>query len=313
MSEQESLRILVADDDPLARRVIKAALRDAGMIVVAEARDGREAVELGVYYRPDVIVTDVVMPRLDGILATRRILKEVPDQIVVVLSGIGENEVGLLALQAGAAGFISKDVDVDTLPRTLRAVHTGEAAISRAMTRRVIDAFRSAARDAPACGPSTVHSLPASGRSSSSSGQDTRPITSLTSSCSPPKPCAPTSRTSCASSASTHARTPSPPPSGSELLLPRPSVSDASALLEHESMKEGFPTPCAHSELRCRSGTLPQPVAGVDTKAAVGTTGLGSNSTAAVDRCVPPDPDRRVGERGHPWPRGVVLPCTRDL
>ncbi len=160
MSEQESLRILVADDDPLARRVIKAALRDAGMIVVAEARDGREAVELGVYHRPDVIVTDVVMPRLDGILATRRILKEVPDQIVVVLSGIGEDEVGLLALQAGAAGFISKDVDVDTLPRTLRAVHTGEAAISRAMTRRVIDAFRSAARDAsgvrPIHGPLTA-------------------------------------------------------------------------------------------------------------------------------------------------------------
>ena len=130
------------------------------MIVVAEARDGREAVELGLYYRPDVIVMDVVMPRLDGLLATRRILKEVPDQIIVVLSGVGEDEVGLAALRAGAAGFISKDVDIDALPRTLGAVHAGEAAISRAMTRRVIETFRSAARDGsglrPIHGPLTA-------------------------------------------------------------------------------------------------------------------------------------------------------------
>jgi NarL family two-component system response regulator LiaR len=174
MSEQEPLRVLVADDDPLARRMIKAALRDAGMIVVAEARDGREAVELGVYYRPDVIVMDVVMPQLDGIRATRRIRNEVPDQTVVVLSGVDEDEVGMLALQAGAAGFISKDVDIDALPRTLTAVHAGEAAISRAMTRRLIQAFRSAARGAsglrPIHGPLTareweVIELLAAGRS----------------------------------------------------------------------------------------------------------------------------------------------------
>jgi DNA-binding NarL/FixJ family response regulator len=160
ISEEHPLRILVADDDAFARRMIKAALRNAGMIVVAEAFDGREAVELGLYYRADVVVMDVMMPRLDGILATRRILKEIPDQIVVVLSGAGEDEVGLQALQAGAAGFISKDVDVDVLPRTLRAVYAGEAAISRAMTRRVIGAFRTAARDAsgmrPINGPLTA-------------------------------------------------------------------------------------------------------------------------------------------------------------
>ncbi len=147
MSKQEPLRVLVADDDPLARRVITAALRAAGMIIVAEARDGQEAVELGLHYQPDVIVMDVVMPRVDGILATRRILKNLPQQLVVILSGAAETEYGLLALQAGAAGFISKEADVDVLPRTLAAVHAGEAAISRTMTRRVIEAFRSAARD----------------------------------------------------------------------------------------------------------------------------------------------------------------------
>src|SRR5215208_3967261 len=75
MSAEGPMRVIVADDDALARRVIKGTLQDAGIIVVAEAADGREAVELGLHYRPDVIVMDVVMPGLDGILATRKILQ----------------------------------------------------------------------------------------------------------------------------------------------------------------------------------------------------------------------------------------------
>lgn len=132
------MRVIIADDDPFARRVIKAALRSAGMIVVAEAKDGREAVELAFYYRPDVVVMDVVMPGLDGILATRRILQANPDQLVVVLTGAGEEEFGQLALRAGAVGFLSKELDIDALPRALRGVRRGEAAISRDMTRRLI-------------------------------------------------------------------------------------------------------------------------------------------------------------------------------
>ena len=66
--------MVIADDDAFARRVIKRALQARGMTVVAEAKDGREAVEFGLIHRPDVVVLDVVMPGLDGILATRRIL-----------------------------------------------------------------------------------------------------------------------------------------------------------------------------------------------------------------------------------------------
>ena len=66
MSAEAPLRVIIADDDPLARRVIKGALQAAGVTVVAEAKDGHEAVELVVYYRPDVVVMDVVMPKLDG-------------------------------------------------------------------------------------------------------------------------------------------------------------------------------------------------------------------------------------------------------
>lgn len=142
MSVEDSLRVIVADDDAFARRLIKGALRKAGMTVVAEAADGREAVELGLHYRPDIILMDVVMPGLDGILATRRILAGNPDQLVVVLTGADEEQFGLLALRVGAVGFLSKEIEIDSLPKALAAVHNGEGAISRAMTRHLIEQFR---------------------------------------------------------------------------------------------------------------------------------------------------------------------------
>jgi NarL family two-component system response regulator LiaR len=140
------LRAVIADDDPFARRVIKDVLTASGVLVVAEARDGRQAVEFALYYRPDVVIMDVVMPGLDGILATRQILKVVPDQLVIVLTGADDedDQLGLLALRAGAAGFISKEVDIGSLPRALEGVRVGEAAISRRLTKRVIEQLRSA-------------------------------------------------------------------------------------------------------------------------------------------------------------------------
>ena len=86
MSADTPLRVVIADDDALARRVTRHALRAAGMTVVAEAEDGREAVELGLHHRPDVVLIDAIMPRLDGILATSRILEACPMQLVMVLT-----------------------------------------------------------------------------------------------------------------------------------------------------------------------------------------------------------------------------------
>jgi two-component system nitrate/nitrite response regulator NarL len=142
MPREKALRVIVADGDALARRLIKGALRHAGMTVVAEAGDGREALELGLHYRPDVIVIDVVMPGLDGIQVTRRILKGNPDQLVVVLTSASEEEFGLPALRAGAVGFLSKDIEIDALPRALVGVRGGEAAVSRAMTQHLIERYR---------------------------------------------------------------------------------------------------------------------------------------------------------------------------
>lgn len=139
--DMEALRVIVADDDPLARRMIRSALQDAGFVVVAEARNGREAVELTLYYAPDAILMDVVMPELDGISATRRIVDARPDQLVILLTGADE-EIGLAGLQAGASGYLNKDVDIDALPRALKGAMVGEAAISRTMGAVLIEQLR---------------------------------------------------------------------------------------------------------------------------------------------------------------------------
>jgi NarL family two-component system response regulator LiaR len=138
------LRAIVADDDPFARRMIKEALQRAHLVVIAEAQNGREAVELALHYRPDVVVMDVVMPELDGIAATRRIVKEQPDQVIVILTSADDDEMGLLGLRAGASGFLTKDLDVDVLPRALQGVLTGEAAISRKLSMRLVEQLRRA-------------------------------------------------------------------------------------------------------------------------------------------------------------------------
>ena len=88
------LRVIVADDDPLARRVVRDALEAGGIVVIAEAANGREAVELSLYYKPDVVLMDLVMPDVDGIQATRRILAREPDVEVVILTSSDDDDVG---------------------------------------------------------------------------------------------------------------------------------------------------------------------------------------------------------------------------
>ena len=143
-NEQAPLRVIVADDDPIARRSIKQALTQPGIVVIAEAHDGREAVELCLHYRPDIVIMDVVMPVLDGIQATRRIIEQQPDQIVLILTSSDEEEFGFVGLRAGAAGFLSKDVDIDVLPQAARGAARGEAVISRQLGMRLVEHLRKA-------------------------------------------------------------------------------------------------------------------------------------------------------------------------
>jgi DNA-binding NarL/FixJ family response regulator len=135
------VRVIIADDDPIARRVIRDALQRAGVIVIAEARDSHDAVELSVHYRPDVVLMDV-MPHINGIGAMRRILDRVPEVAVVMVSAYDEEELGLLCLRSGAVGYLSKSVDLEALPRATRAAAQGEAVISRRLTLRLIEVMR---------------------------------------------------------------------------------------------------------------------------------------------------------------------------
>jgi two-component system, NarL family, response regulator LiaR len=144
MDDPQPLRTIVADDDPLVRRLIRDTLQMDGVTVIAEASTGREAVELALFYRPDVVVMDYMMPEMDGIEATRRIYEQAPDVRVVMLTGAADPEVGMRGLRAGASGFLSKDMELSSLPRALRSTIEGEAAISRRLAMHLVQHYRSA-------------------------------------------------------------------------------------------------------------------------------------------------------------------------
>jgi len=133
-----------ADDDPLVRRLIRDTLQRANVTVIAEASTGREAVELALFYHPDVVVMDFMMPEMDGIEATRRIYEHDSSIRVVLLTGAGDDELGMRGLRAGAAGYLSKEVELEALPRALRGAIDGEAAISRRLAMQLIQHYRTA-------------------------------------------------------------------------------------------------------------------------------------------------------------------------
>jgi DNA-binding NarL/FixJ family response regulator len=130
------IRVLIADDQPLMRAGFRTVLEATGSIeVVAEAGDGEEAIALAQRHDPDVILMDVQMPRLDGIEATRRL----PRHRVLVLTTFGLDEYIVEALRAGASGFLTKDAPVNDLVAAVRAVAAGDAVLSPAATRQLLD------------------------------------------------------------------------------------------------------------------------------------------------------------------------------
>jgi DNA-binding NarL/FixJ family response regulator len=139
-----AVRVLICDQDPLVRRVVRDALAGRRITVVAEAGDGREAVELASRHQPDIVLTDIVLPELDGPTAIRRIVSASPLVRVVVLTAVKDAQTGITALKAGASGYVTKDVDLSTLPRIVAAVASGEAAVSRAFVSVLIDRLRAA-------------------------------------------------------------------------------------------------------------------------------------------------------------------------
>jgi DNA-binding NarL/FixJ family response regulator len=133
------IRVLIADDHAVVRQGLRTFLELQDDIeVVADACDGEEAVSATFDGRPDVVLMDLMMPGLDGIEATRRILRERPATRVIALTSFLDDEKVLPAVRAGAAGYLLKDVEPEQLVRAIRTVHGGEALLHPAATATVM-------------------------------------------------------------------------------------------------------------------------------------------------------------------------------
>ena len=149
------IRVLLADDQALVRSGFRVLLQTAPDIeVVAEAADGRQAIDETVRLRPDVVLMDIRMPNLDGLAATTAISAH-PDLTAVrilILTTFDEDNYVFQALRAGAAGFLAKDADTEDLLRAVRVVAAGQALLTPAATRALIEAY--VARPEPSTPPS---------------------------------------------------------------------------------------------------------------------------------------------------------------
>jgi NarL family two-component system response regulator LiaR len=138
----DRIRILLADDHVLVRQGTRELLeQEEDLTVVAEAGDGEEAVRLAASYRPDVAIMDISMPKLDGIEATQQIKTQHPAIAVLVLTAYDDDQYVFALLEAGAAGYLLKDVQASELVKAVRAVYAGESILHPTIARKVINRF----------------------------------------------------------------------------------------------------------------------------------------------------------------------------
>jgi DNA-binding NarL/FixJ family response regulator len=136
------IKVAIADDQALVRMGFRMVLdAQPDLEVVGEAGDGAEAVELTRRTRPDVVLMDVRMPGVDGIAATATITEQLPDTRVLVLTTFDLDEYAFGGLRAGASGFLLKDARPEELLAAVRAIATGDAAVSPRVTRRMLELF----------------------------------------------------------------------------------------------------------------------------------------------------------------------------
>jgi NarL family two-component system response regulator LiaR len=138
-----AIRILLADDHAVVRQGLKMFLGlDSELEVVGEAADGAEAVRLARELRPDVVLMDLLMPRMDGIAATAAIRQEMPDVEVIALTSVLEDASVVGAVRSGAIGYLLKDTDADELRRAIKAAAAGQVQLSPEAAARLMREVR---------------------------------------------------------------------------------------------------------------------------------------------------------------------------
>ncbi len=135
------MRVLLADDHALFRDGVRSLLEARGIEVVGEAGNGHEAVEAAVRLRPDVILMDITMPRMDGLEATRLIKARLPEIKIVMLTVSDEDRSLFEAIKSGAQGYLLKNLQAEEFFELLSGIERGEAPISRGLAGRILEEF----------------------------------------------------------------------------------------------------------------------------------------------------------------------------
>jgi DNA-binding NarL/FixJ family response regulator len=143
MSQDEEIKVLIAEDQQLVRRAFSMMLSlEEDLKVVALAADGAEAIQLARQWRPDIVLMDLQMPRVGGIGAMKRILEELPETKIIVLTTFDTDELVFEAISAGAHAYLLKDSSEAEILDTIRGVHAGQSRLSPGIARKVFDEFR---------------------------------------------------------------------------------------------------------------------------------------------------------------------------
>ncbi|TMR12685.1 response regulator transcription factor [Nonomuraea turkmeniaca] len=144
------IRIVIADDQAMVRAGLRMVVEsDPGMEVVGEAADGREAVAVARRTRPDIVLMDISMPRLDGLSAAKELLETPSPPKIITLTTFDTDENLYAALRAGTSGFLLKVSPPEQLLDAIKVVHAGEALLDPAVTSRVIATFAGRADPTP--------------------------------------------------------------------------------------------------------------------------------------------------------------------